>query len=174
MIKKVKSKTWSSYFRPLRGLGIAAVIALIVMIVALVYPKTAKGEFTPPPFDEGAVAGTPEVPEELGYSELYQNGMAYHFSVCGRIYLTGTEATVYLTNPSDNETWLKIRILDKDGNILGESGIVRPGEYVKDVTLSKALPANTPIALRIMGYVPDTYHSAGVVTLNTTTRGTMS
>ena len=67
--------------------------------------------------------------------------------------------------------WLKLRVLDEGGGVLGESGLVRPGEYVKDVTLAEKLPAGTKIKLKIMGYEPETYRSAGSATLNTAVGG---
>ena len=64
--------------------------------------------------------------------------------------------------------WLKVRILDVGGNILGETGLVRPGEYVQTVALTTIPKPGTPITLKIMAYEPDTYYSMGAGTLNTT------
>ena len=58
-------------------------------------------------------------------------------------------------------------MLDGNGNILGETGLIRPGEYVKDVALTENLTAGKKIKLKIMGYEPETYFSAGYATLNT-------
>ena len=55
----------------------------------------------------------------------------------------------------------------RGGNIVGETGLVRPGEYVKEVSLSRRIPCGTPVNLKIMGYEPETYKSAGAVTLST-------
>lgn len=78
------------------------------------------------------------------------------------------EATVYFTNPAENTVWLKLRVLDEDSNMLGETGLIRPGKYVRAVTLSKSLADGTKVKLKIMGYIPDTYKSAGAATLGTT------
>lgn len=75
---------------------------------------------------------------------------------------------VYLTNPAENTVWLKLRVLDTNGSILGETGLLRPGEYVRTVALSAAPTPGTSITLKIMGYEPDTYLSAGSATLSTT------
>lgn len=148
------------------------VVALIGMIVILCNPRQEPAPFTPPPFDPAAVQGTPEVPEELGYHAPYQEGMGYRFSVCGNVRMHGAQATVYLTNPKENNVWIKLRIMDANGNLLGETGLIKPGEYVKTVTVTQSLAVGTPIKLKIMGYEPDTYYSAGGVTLNTTVRYT--
>ena len=143
-------------------------VALIIMIVALAVPKEAeRGEFVPPAFDSSAVTGIPEVPEGLGYSAPYQDGMAYRFAVCGNVLMEGKQALVYFTNPAENDTWTKLRVYDENGNILGETGLLKPGEYVQYVELDKELASGTPIKLKIMGYEPDTYLSAGSVVLNT-------
>lgn len=147
-------------------------VALIVMAAALVFGgKQKTAEFTPPLFEPAAVAGVPEVPESLGYISPYQEGMGYRFSVCGNVVMEGSSAAVYLTNPAENEVWLKLRVLDENGNILGETGLLKPGKYVKDVALTGNLPAGTPIKLKIMGYEPETYFSAGSATLNTAIGG---
>ena len=147
-------------------------IALAVMAAALVFGRKHKtAEFAPPPFDATAVAGVPEVPENLGYISPYRDGMGYRFSVCGNVVMEGSNAAVYLTNPAENEVWLKLRVLDENDNILGETGLIRPGEYVKDVALTENLTAGTKIKLKIMGYEPETYFSAGSVSLNVTVGG---
>ena len=128
-------------------------------------------EFTPPAFESAAVAGTPEVPDDLGYCELYQDGMAYRFSICGAVTMNGNTATVYFTSPESNEKWLKLRVLDAEGNVLGETGLIKPGEYVQTVELTEALAEGTAIKLKIMGYEPETYTSAGSVNLNTVIGG---
>lgn len=143
-------------------------VALIIMIVALAVPKEAeRGEFVPPAFDSSAVTGIPEVPEGLGYSAPFQEGMAYRFAVCGNVLMDGKQALVYFTNPAENDTWTKLRVYDESGNVLGETGLIKPGEYVQYVELGKELAPGTPIKLKIMGYEPDTYLSAGSVVLNT-------
>lgn len=144
------------------------VVVLAMMAAALVFGgKQETAEFTPPPFDAAALQGTPEVPVNLGYISPYQEGMGYRFSVCGNVVMEGKNAAVYLTNPAENQVWLKLRVLDENGNTLGETGLLKPGEYVKDVALAGNLPTGTPIQLKIMGYEPETYFSAGSATLNT-------
>lgn len=152
-------------------LGVTFAVLAAVMIVALCWQKSATVEFTPPPFEENAVNGVPEVPDGLGYSSPYRDGMAYRFSVCGNVTTDGYDAVVYLTNPSENSVWLKLRVLGEDGTTLGETGLLRPGQYVRCVTLSSVPPVGTKIKLKIMGYEPETYYSVGAATLNTTMGG---
>lgn len=152
-------------------LGAVLAVLVIAMVLALCLPSRKTAEFTPPPFEQNAVSGTPEVPEELGYSSPYKEGMTYRFSVCGNVTEENGSAIVYLTNPAENQVWLKVRILDAGGDMLGESGLIKPGEYVKSVALNTLPEVGTKISLKIMGYEPETYRSAGSVTLNTTVGG---
>jgi hypothetical protein len=148
---------------PLILAALLSVICLAFMAFALARrPEPVRGEFTPPPFDPAAESGTLVVPEGLGYSEL--DCQAYKVSLCGKL---GEDGTVFLTNPKENTVWLKLRVLDEKGNILGETGLVRPGEYVKSVIWSSAPKSGTTVTLKIMAYEPDTYYSAGAASLNT-------
>ena len=145
-------------------LAVLCVISLTAMTVALC-PGAEKTVFTPPPFDSAAETGTPAVPEGLGYRTL--DADAFRVAVCGEILAEGTNAVVYLTNPTDNDAWLKVRILSEKGEILGESGLIRPGEYVRNIRMEPMPVPGTPIVLKIMAYEPETYHSRGAVTVHT-------
>lgn len=158
-----------------RLFALAAVLCVVcvgIMIYALATTGTKTEKFVPPPFDTAAQTGTPEVPEDLGWQEL--DAQAYKFSICGEISPKNGKADVWLTNPKENEVWLKVRVLDMDGNTLGETGLIRPGEYVRSVTLKPEPQADDNIQLKIMAYEPDTYYSAGTVSLNTTVKGDAS
>ena len=65
---------------------------------------------------------------------------------------------------------ISVEILTANGTLLGETGLIRPGEYVKSVSLTSEVEDGTAIKLKIMAYEPDTYYSAGSVTLNTILR----
>lgn len=155
--------------RILPVLSIVFAVVLIFMLIALSMPiKSEKGAFVPPAFENMAVSGTPDVPEMLGYTELYQEGMAYRVSVCGVPSVEGQSLTVFFTNTEGNEKYLKLRVVDEQGSILGETGLLQPGEYVECVKLTKTLSSGTAIKLKIMGYEPADYSSAGSVLLNVT------
>ena len=145
---------------------ILCALALVAMFIALgAGNKTIQAEFVPPAFDPSAHAGTPEVSDELGWNEL--DAQVFKVSVCGVIIPTDTSADVWLTNPTSNEVWLKLRILDMDGSILGETGLIKPGEYLQSVSLNNVPPKGANIVLKIMAYEPDTYYSAGAISVNT-------
>lgn len=106
------------------------------------------------------------MPEELGWQQL--DARAFTAGVCGVFAPREGRAEVWLTNPDTNTLWLKLRVLDQDGNTLGETGLLRPGEYVRWVELENLPPAGSTVTLKLMAYEPDTYHSGGAASLQTT------
>ena len=162
MAGKNQAKKWA-----VPVLAAVCLLCLAMMAAALVYTQSpAQGEFTPPPFEASAVSGTPEVPEELGWQEL--DAQAFQVGVCGAVLLEGNRADIWLTNPESNTVWLKLRIMDENGTVLGETGLIHPSEYVQSVTFDTVPAPGAEISMKVMAYEPETYHSAGAVTLNTT------
>lgn len=149
-------------------LGICLAMLIAMCIILSVTGKPTEIPFTPPPFDTAAQNGTPTVPDGLGYSVVYKEGMAYRASVCGEILIDAQgRAKVYLTNPESNTLWIKLRILDETGKTLGETGLIKPGQYLEEVTFQTLPKPNDKIVLKLMSYQPETYYSGGSVSLTT-------
>ena len=141
-------------------------LALVAMMLALVFGSPQiQAEFVPPSFEENAVFGLPEVPENLSWAEL--DAQVFQVSICGMVAVSDGMADIWMTNPVKNDVWLKLRVLDQNGTILGETGLITPGQYVKAVALVEVPVVGTPVQLKIMAYEPETYHSAGSISLNT-------
>ena len=136
---------------------------VVLMAAVLLLYDGKEPPFVPPPFDDGAVCGIPTAAE---LQELETD--AFCVSVGGKPVCDGQSAQVWFVNPRENTVWLKLRVLDAQGNLLGETGLIRPGEYLCSVALSAPLQKGTPIELKIMAYETDTYYSAGAVSLQTT------
>lgn len=149
---------------PIRFVGLICLISVVFMVFSL--SKDPSPAFVPPPFDASAQSGVPSVPEDLGYGEV--DAKVFRVSVCGVIQAQDGFADLWLTNPAENDLWLKVRMLDAQGKTLGETGLIKPGEYVQSVSLAETPPPNAEITLKIMSYEPETYASAGAVSLNTT------
>lgn len=149
--------------RTVAVLGILCIFSLSVMTLALCRGRSG-GVFVPPPFEQAARAGMPSAPEHLGYQEL--DVQVFRVGLCGAVRICDGAAEVWFANPQDNPVWLKLRILDEDGNILGQTGLLRPGEYVPRVAIPDMEPG-TPVILKVMAYEPDTYHSAGALEFHT-------
>ena len=142
------------------------ILSVAVMTYTLTRPRV---EFVPPPFEDAAVDGTPQdVPEALGYGTL--DATAYRLALCGAPEVQDGAARLYLTNPRENGVWLKVRVCAADGTLLGESGLLRTGQYLETVPLDPVPAASGPVTLKVMAYEPGTYQSAGAVTLNVTLR----
>lgn len=142
-------------------------ISVIGMVIALASSSTTtKQEFVLPPFDVGASSGIPNVTDFHSWSEL--DADAFKVGITGKIVIENSSADIWLTNPEGNTVWLKLRIMDENGNILGETGLITPGQYIQSVAIVQPLQAGTPVILKVMAYEPETYHSAGSITINTT------
>lgn len=143
--------------------------AVLVMLLSLALTggKSEQAEFIPPPFETAAQSGMPDVADE-SWMQIYRDGMNFSAHICGKVILNGNAADVYFTNDDGNGVWLKLRILDGEDNILAETGLLKPNEYVRTVTFDTIPENKAAIRLKIMAYEPDTYYSAGAVMLNTT------
>ena len=141
------------------ALSVLCILSLLAMGLALYRSGTAGG-FEPPPFEPAALAGKPEVPVGLGYQEL--DAQAFRVGLCGEFRTRDGMAEVWFTNPQGNDVWLRLRVVDEEGNLLGQTGLLMPGEYVRYVALSEATP-EMKIGMKVMAYEPETYHSAGAL-----------
>ena len=147
-------------------IGIAVLMAGLLIAAGVVFatredPKPIVGEFVPPEFDPAAVSGTPEQPVEsaaYGTLELKPDAVV---SMCANVTVENDAAQVYFTSHEGNLGWMKIKLLDEEGNLLGQSGLVRPGEYVQAVTLPQVPKKTGLIVAKILIYEPDTYLSLG-------------
>ena len=150
-------------------LAACCMVAVVVIAVLLLIPKqeSQTAQFTPPPFDAAVVRGKPEAPEELGWSEMQiRDGLTA--SVCGVLNEADGKVAVWLYNHADSDCWIKLRMLDSEGNILGETGLLKPGEYVQYLNLDTVPKKNTTVVLKLMAYQPETYYSGGSLGLETT------
>lgn len=158
------------------ALLVAIAIAITVTVVALAILNSRENNaekssetaaFVPPPFEEGAEQGAPDVPENMGYREVYREGMSFRASICGEVNISEGKADVYFTNSAENSLWMKLRIFDASGKVIAETGLIKPGEYLKTVSFDTVPQNGEKISMKIMTYEPDTYYSGGAVALNT-------
>ena len=140
------------------------VIGLTVFGLSLFHQADS---FTPPVAELNARSGRPVVPEELGWSELYQEGMPYSLYICGVCEPNEeNQIAVWFYNPAENDVLLSMKVYDGD-TCIGETGFLKPDEYVQYVSVDQKLDEGADIRYEIIGYEPDTYYSAGTVSLNT-------
>lgn len=144
-----------------------AVICVGAIIIVMLTSLNKKVEFIPPEFETQALQGSPTVPDGMGYLEVYKEGMSFNSFVCGEVNIVDGKADIYFTNPEKNTLWMKLRIFDEAGNIIAETGLIKPNEYLKTVTFTKVPKNNSKIIMKIMTYEPNTYYSGGAVSLTT-------
>ena len=160
------------------AVAVVLVFSLVFVLIAQRVVNAMSGdtekqvvEFVPPEFDSGAIEGAPSFddPQSVGYMKIYKEKMPYTAYVCGKVKISSEGRTdIYFTNPAENTLWMKLRIFDENGKIIGETGLIKPGEYIKTVQLDTIPKNGSKIVMRIMSYEPDTYYSGGEVSLNTT------
>ena len=146
-------------------------LGIAVLGVALgvwAYHHFQPAPFTHPDFDSAAVAGEPVVDERYGYSTL-QVDQEYALRICGVPANDGETVHFCLTNPADNGVWFRAEVLDSQGELLASTGVLRQGEHLPSITLSRPLTQReTPVTVRIVAYEPDTWRSRGNVNLDLT------
>lgn len=156
----------NKYILPM--ISILCMISLCLMVMVLATHNKDKGssEFTPPAFDSRSERGIPTVPKELGYTPVEVEA-GYKAYVCGELNEVDGKVDVYFTSVEDNTVWMKLKLIDVNGNTLGETGVIKPGEYVKTLNIDTIPKSTENVKLKIVAYTPDTWYSAGTVALNT-------
>lgn len=132
-----------------------------ILLVTRQDPEPIVNEFVPPEFDASAQNGTPgalDAALSYGSLELTERTVV---SMCANIICENNAARVYFTSHDGNEGWLKIKLFDADGTLLGQSGLLRPGQYIESVTLTAVPKKSGLIVAKILIYEPDTYLSLG-------------
>ena len=148
---------------------IAILLIAIIAVGVMVITDNRRNEviiddFVAPSFEEGAAVGVPEnVDGALRYSELAV-AEGFIVSMCIDPVVIEDEAQVYFTAAAGNTVWTKLQLFDADGNYLGESGVLKPGEYVKNIRLENVPAESTLIVAKILSYEPETYYSKGTAT----------
>ncbi len=158
--------------------SVALVIAIVFLTLTVVaaikrdryYDKKNSLEFTPPPFDVSAVSGDPRdlgLSEDVGYSEIYDpTKMSFMVAICGVFNVNeNREADVYFANSEKNSVWIKLRVYDENENVVCETGLIRPGEYIKTIKFDRQIENGEALTVKVMSYVPETYMSAGAFKL---------
>ena len=146
--------------RILLGLGcVVAVLLALVLTRKSPEREIIVNPFVAPPFEATAVAGIPTVSDKTGYG-VFALGEHATVSLHSNPVVANGGAQVYFAVSSGSTAWVRLRLMDGAGNTIGETGLLRPGEYVEWVAL-KTIPAEPLVTARILTYEPDTYYSLG-------------
>ena len=151
------------------ALAVVLTISLTTIIGAIIYRNTRPYEA--PPFEETAVEGVPEPPEDLGFG--YGGAGTEGSFRAGLVskWIRDREGClpVWFTNPPENTANLMLRIRRvSDRKVIYQSGLIRPGEYVEKLTPLIELPEE-PMDVQVSIYSFDEdYHSLGTLQLSGT------
>ena len=142
---------------------------IFFVLFALLFNKdniVRRGKFVAPKMDATAVEGNPEgIDKQFTYQEMLIKE-DYVVGLCATPKVERNILTIYFTSNINNKNLLKVRIFDKNGVILGESGLIKPNSYIKDIELNRYLEDNESISIKVMSYEKDTYYSNGSFKLN--------
>lgn len=157
-------------YRSVVIIGSLAVLSTIIMIFALNFSKEHSEKYNPPEFEENVLINIDNIPDNVGWEEINYEGMEYSFGLCNEILFEENIAKIYFSNSKSNDVWLKIRVYDMSNNMIFESGIIKPDEYIDLIKLNKKMNDNDKIKIKIMSYEPNTYYSRGEIILNTSVK----
>ena len=154
-------------------LKLSFVFVIVLLIIALIIffnkdKVEKKVQFVVPEKEQNVILGKPNNIEK---NCMYQNVKVndkYSVHLCGIPLLKDNNLTIYFTSDETNVGQMKIKVLDLDSNIIGESGIISPDSYIKDIKLNKNLKDKEKITVKVMNYEDETYYSLGSIKLDLT------
>lgn len=140
--------------------GVILAVFIAATVAVFVYKQNDSG-FVPPDFDANAVSGYPTVVDEYAQYQNIRVNEDFAFSMCLCPRYNNGKAEIYLAAAKDNNAYTLIKLYDKDGALIGESGLLKPGEYVQYVDIAFVPSEDTEITARVLSYEPKTYYSLG-------------
>jgi len=162
---------------------ILLILLSVLIVAAAVWAFIVMIGTKPELLDENRLSGVPSGMQEKEGYQSYSAENICDVALCGNPKINGKEVKLLLTNPASNDVWLRAEIYsvsftyDTAGKItaatpdkkLGESGFIRPGEYVESVSLSRKLKEDKVyVMIKISTYVEQTGMSNGFFYVNTT------
>ncbi len=139
-------------------------IALCFGITAIAYSVTRPTILDHPDFETNVTAGTPSIDKKYCFSTLSVQP-DYQIQMCGIPAVKDNMLYLYVTNPKSNDVWFRVEVLDSEKNVIGTSGVLKTDEYLQYIKLDKALVKGDEITVKVIGYTPNTWYSAGNVNL---------
>lgn len=125
-----------------------------------------------PPFEPNAREGTPSIAADanIGYSPVCHKDISWSAHIGDR-FAPKTEdgqlyADVYFANDNSNVDYLMIQAIDENKSILGETGLLKPNQYVKRLFLRSCPAKGEPVRIQIISYQPEIYRNNGNIILH--------
>ena len=143
---------------------LCVVLALLLAFTLIILIHGPFTYFEPPLADENAQTGIPQLTE--GTLGSITGGPGFRFLLAKEPMYENGKVALYFTSPETNTVWMVAELCDANGNTIGKSGLLRPGEYVESITVYEDATVGEAITVRILSYEPDTYYSMGSVNVD--------
>lgn len=149
---------------------LTAVVSIVCLISVIIFFNKdnfiQKGEFIVPPKEVNAINGKPtDNIDDCMYEEAKVRD-DYRVYLCALPTIKDNKLNIYFTSVDTNKGLMKIKVLDSKSNTIGESGLIEPNSYIKEVSLNKELKDKEKITIRVMNYEKDTFYSLGEIKLD--------
>ena len=142
----------------------AVVVVIIVVVCALVFVNNANNGFYDPNAKEGQASYKTLEEIEAERNRQMQEGML-NISIASQIeFENGTApGTAFIENVPSNKYVLKVTITtDSNGEVVYQSGGIRPDSTIETITLSQPLAAGvSPATATFSAYDPDSLQEVG-------------
>ena len=154
-------------------IGLGVVLALLAAVAVFVAALLAEPDI----IDANETVGAPSgLSEKDGYVSYGAEGVC-NVSLCCEPAFDGKKADIFLTNPEENEVLIKASfytvktVVSSEtgkatylpGELLGETGFIHPGTYVKSVSLGNiSSGSETVVMVKISTIFEDTRRSNGL------------
>ena len=140
----------------------ALLVVAIITTVAVFFATRQKTVdlFVPPDVDIHATQGVPDQIDEISAYQKVLMSEEFQFSMCLCPEYKNGNVALYYTSYETNTVNSLVKLYDEEGNLVGKSGLIRPGHYIKSISVSD-LPENAVISAKILSYEPETYYSMG-------------
>ena len=138
-------------------------VALLVTGIVLGTRGNRVQDFTPPPFEDTAVVGMNALPSEEQAFQTFHPYEGLSIGMCGNLIYRDGRVDVSFLSAGSNTVLTRVKLLNKKGKVLAQSGLIRPGEFVQYLSLSSVPRDGSGFTIKIYTYEPETYYSKGAV-----------
>ena len=152
--------------------NIVLVIASILFISSLVFLYVAwqrPGETLVLPEFESSVEKLDDMGDVEGYSLFDDPNIPFKCGLVAKPETSDEGINLYFANDTANDVWLLVKVSNSKGWVAGETGLIKPGEYVKEIKGDFEKGEN--IKIQVFSYKPELYYSSGTFVLNTVVAG---
>lgn len=134
------AKTHSGVFGGKNLRIVLAIIAAVLVVGVLIYAFACHGFAWDPNAKEGQAPYKTDSDMMAEASQQLQEGM-FNIGIANEVQFEDGKSAgkAYIENSPSNKYNMQVTIMDASDNVVYESGVIRPNQYIEDITLSKDL-----------------------------------